>query len=88
MKSVIKKYLNIENIIVIGTLVFLLIRLRYGYCYNDEPFNLSLGQRLYKGDTLIVDEWNFICSFSIIPYLFYTLFRVFNVTNQGVIIYI
>lgn len=87
MNRVIKKYLNIENIIIIGTFVFLLIRLRYGYCYNDEPFNLSLGQRLYKGDTLIVDEWNYICSFSVIPYLFYTLFRIFNATNQGIIIY-
>ena len=38
--------------------LFLFWRARYGYCYEDEPFLLTLAQRLYKGDVLIVDEWH------------------------------
>ncbi len=38
--------------------LFLFRRARYGYCYQDEPFLVSLAARILRGDTLLLDEWN------------------------------
>ena len=38
--------------------VFLFWRARFGYCYHDEPFTVSLASRILHGDTLLVDDWN------------------------------
>ena len=58
--------------------VFLFWRAKYGHYYNDESFIVSLAQRLYKGDALIVDEWH-VCQntgFLLLPFyaLYYSIF--------------
>ena len=41
-------------------LAFILLfwRARFGYFFDDEPFVITLAQRLYNGDRLIFDEWH------------------------------
>ncbi|MCH5303583.1 MAG: hypothetical protein J1E41_01855 [Ruminococcus sp.] len=38
--------------------VFLIWKAPHGYIFNDEPFMLSLGHRIIKGDVLFVSAWN------------------------------
>lgn len=38
--------------------LFLVWKAHQGYIFNDEPFMVSLGHRLVKGDMFFVDEWN------------------------------
>ena len=54
--------------------VLLLTRSRYGFSYNDEPFILSLAQRLYYGDSLFIDEWNFAQNVGTLLLPFYRLY--------------
>lgn len=66
--------------------LFLFVRARYGYCYEDEPFLLTLAQRLYKGDVLIIDEWHGCQNFGLLLLPLYALYRVFFETNDGLIL--
>ena len=45
---------------------FLFWRARYGYSYNDEPFCITLAQRLYQGDALFRDEWHVCQNFGVV----------------------
>lgn len=38
--------------------IFLIWKCRYGYGAGDEPFYLTLAQRLADGDALLSQEWN------------------------------
>ena len=67
-------------------LAFLLWRAKYGFCYNDEPFIVTLAQRLYNGDALIVDEWHGTQLFSAVLLPFYAAFRLFSSTNEGILL--
>ena len=54
--------------------VLLFIRSRYGFSYDDEPFLLTLAQRLYHGDSLFIDEWNFAQNVGVLLLPFYRLY--------------
>lgn len=69
-------------------LFFLLIRAKFGFCFNDEPFCVTLGQRLYQGDSLIVDEWHGCQLFSGIMLPFYAVFRLFSPDNEGILLFL
>lgn len=81
------KYLPMVFIFLAG-LLYLLNRSRYGYIFNDEPFLVTLGQRVYGGDALFVDEWHISQLFSIIMLPFYAFFRLFNSSNMGILLYL
>ena len=66
--------------------LFLFWRARYGYCYEDEPFLLTLAQRLYKGDVLIVDEWHGCQNFGLLLLPLYAVYRVFFGSNDGILL--
>ena len=68
------------------TLLFLLIRAPYGWCFNDEPFIITLAQRLYKGDHLILDEWHPAQVFGPVILPFYYVFRLFSPDNTGILL--
>ena len=59
---------NKNNIIFVMTIIlgfiFLIWRAPFGYCFNNEPFIVTLGQRLSNGDSLIFDEWHMAQTFS------------------------
>lgn len=69
-------------------LLFLLGRAKYGFCFNDEPFCVTLGQRLYNGDALIAEEWHGCQLFSAIMLPFYSVFRLFSETNEGILLFL
>ena len=56
-KSTTKKRIVSLIVLIICALV-LLWKARYGWTFNDEPFMISLGHRLLKGDLLLINEWN------------------------------
>lgn len=68
--------------------VFLVIRAKYGFCFNDEAFCVTLGQRLYQGDALIAEEWHGCQPFSGVMLPFYALFRLFSPTNEGILLFL
>ena len=69
-----------------AALLFLLLRVPYGWCFNDEPFIISLAQRLYMGDRLILDEWNPAQVFGPVLLPFYYVFRLFCQDNTGILL--
>lgn len=71
--------------IVLG-LCFLFRRARYGWCWDDEPFLVSLAQRLWYGQSLIVDEWHVAQLTGVLILPFYSLFRLFSDGNTGVLL--
>lgn len=58
IKSISKKQNLIFSIFFVLGAIFLFWKMQYGYIFNDEPFILSLGHRLLKGDKLFINEWN------------------------------
>lgn len=85
-KQNLRFFYGIEVCIMLAGLVFLFWRAPYGYCYNDEPFIVTLGQRLYMGDSLLFDEWHLTQSFSPVMLIFYGLFRLFHDSNEGILL--
>lgn len=72
-------------VIILG-LCFLLLRARYGWCWDDEPFLVSLAQRLWYGQSLITDEWHVAQLAGVLILPFYGLFRLFSDGNTGVLL--
>ena len=68
------------------SLCFLFIRAPYGWCFNDEPFIITLAQRLYNGDHLILDEWHPAQVFGPVLLPFYWVFRLFSADNTGILL--
>lgn len=69
------------------SLIFLLWRAKFGFCFNDEPFNFTLAQRLYNGDCLLVDEWHGQQNFGVILLPFYYLYQNFFMSNEGILLF-
>ena len=67
-------------------IVFLAWRAPYGYCFNDEPFVVTLGQRINFGDCLIFDEWNMAQTISPVIALFYKIFVFINGSTEGILL--
>lgn len=82
-----RKYVNILSItVIIGSLFFLLWRCKYGYCFNDEPFHITLAERLFNGQVLYADEWHISQNFGVVLLPFYALFRLFSPDNTGIML--
>lgn len=60
-----KKFLGLA--IIFAIVVLLIVRALYGFDNVDEAFYLAMMDRIWKGDALIVEEWNatqfFFCLF-------------------------
>lgn len=67
--------------------LFIFWRASYGYCYEDEPFLLTLAQRLYMGDILIVDEWHGCQNFALVLLPLYRVYRAIFGTNDGIMLF-
>ena len=76
----------IIGVALLASLAFLLIRAPYGWCFNDEPFIVTLAQRLYMGDRLILDEWHPAQVFGPVLLPFYYVFRLFCRDNTGILL--
>lgn len=67
-------------------IVFLAWRAPYGYCFNDEPFIVTLGQRISFGDSLIFDEWNMAQPISPFIAFFYIIYVFFHGSTEGILL--
>lgn len=94
IKKSLEKNQNILFLILIAFgAVFLFWKAQYGYIFNDEPFILTLGHRLLKGDKLFINEWNGtqLCAFFNYPIIkLYSLIKkpVFELVLFVRIIYV
>ena len=79
--------IRINQILILMGGVFLLIRAPYGYCYNDEPFIVTLGQRMSYGDSLIVNEWHLTQLISPVLMLFYKFYHLLFPSNEGILLF-
>ena len=77
---------RVQKIILFLGLLFILWRVPFGFSFNDEPFMISLGQRLSYGDSLIVDEWHLTQFFAPVTMFFYKMFHMFSHTNEGIVL--
>ncbi len=66
--------------------LLLVIRSRYGFSYDDEPFLLTLCQRLYYGDSLFIDEWNFAQNAGVLLLPFYRLYVAIFGSVDGIVL--
>ena len=73
-------------LILFAGAAFLICRAPYGYSFSDEPFSITLGQRLSYGDALIVNEWYIVQPIAPVLMLFYRLYHVFFSSNTGIIL--
>lgn len=85
-KNRLKSRAVIHFSVIAAGLIFLLWRAKYGWCWDDEPFILSLAQRLYYGHSLITDEWHVSQFTGVVLLPFYKLFRLFSDSNEGLLI--
>lgn len=76
----------IDAIVIFSGLCFLFWRARYGWCFDDEPFLVSLAQKLWYGQSLITDEWHVSQLTGVLILPFYSLFRLFSDGNTGVLL--
>lgn len=77
-------YLN--AIVIALSLVFLLWRARYGWCFDDEPFIVSLAKRLSDGQRLLSEEWHVAQLTGVLLLPFYKLFHLFSDSNDGILL--
>ena len=82
-----KTELLVSIIIMILGFLFLIWRVRFGYCFNDEPFILSLAHRLSLGDKLIIDEWHPTQLFGIIVFPIFKLYYFIKGSTEGLLLF-
>ncbi len=72
---------------MLALLPFFIWKCRYGYGGCDEPFYLTLAQRLSKGDALLCDEWNLsqLSGFLLLP--FYRLHQLIAGSTEGIVLH-
>lgn len=66
--------------------VFLFWRAQYGYSFNDEPFCVTLAQRLFQGDTLFRDEWHVCQNFGVVLLPLYALYHTIFGGTTGILL--
>lgn len=81
-----RRFSYLSGAAILVSFIFLLIRAPYGWCFNDEPFIVTLAQRLYMGDRMILDEWHPAQVFGPVLLPFYYVFRLFCPDNTGILL--
>ncbi len=72
---------------IAAALPFLIWKCHYGYGANDEPFYLTLAQRLANGDALLSEEWNLSQLSGLILLPFYRLHNLFTGSTEGIVLH-
>lgn len=79
-----QKFFRVFLFIISG--ILLSFRAQYGFFFNDEPFIISLAQRLYYGANLIIDEWNTTQNFGALLLPLYKLYIALTGSTEGIIL--
>lgn len=69
-----------------AAVVLLCWRAQYGYSFDDEPFLVSLAQRLYAGDSLFIDEWNLAQNVGVLLLPFYRIYIALFGSVDGILL--
>lgn len=72
---------------LIPLLFFFIWKCRYGYGGLDEPFYLTLAQRLSMGDALLSEEWNLSQLSGILLLPFYRLHELIMGGTDGIVLH-
>lgn len=72
---------------LIPLLFFFIWKCRYGYGGLDEPFYLTLAQRLSMGDALLSEEWNLSQLSGILLMPFYRLHELIAGGTDGIVLH-
>ena len=75
-------------IILSAGALFLIWKAQYGYIFNDEPFIVSLGHRMAKGDRLFVHEWNITQLFSFFMLPLVKLYTAIAGSTTGLLLFV
>lgn len=77
----------LSNVTIIFGFLFLVWRVRFGYCFNDEPFILTLAHRLTMGDNIIIDEWNMgqLFGLAILPLV--KIYKLLVGSTEGILLF-
>ena len=68
--------------------VFLCQKARTGYIFNDEPFMITLGHRILKGDRFFIDEYNSAQLTGLFYVPFVWLFTAVTKSTTGMILFL
>ena len=85
-----KKLNKIDYLFIVLLLACIILNLwksRYGFASSDESFYVTLVDRFYKGDLMIVDEWHPSQFPAVLLIPFYSIFRLFSNGTEGVILF-
>lgn len=78
---------RIGAVLLCLTGALLLWHCRLSFCQSDESFYLALVHRFWRGDRMILDEWNACQIYSPILLPFYALYRLIVPEGTGVYLY-
>ncbi len=86
-----KKHIPIYDFLFILSMLllsaFFIWKCPYGYGGGDEPFYLTLAQRLSMGDALLCDEWNLSQLSGLLLLPFYRLHRLITGSTEGIVLH-
>lgn len=80
-----KKYI-FNTALFLFSFLSLVIFAPFGYSFNDEPFIVSLAQRLHFGDSLFVDEWHVTQNFGVVILPLYKLYLAIFGSTEGILL--
>lgn len=74
-------------VFMIAILFFFIWKCPFGYGGGDEPFYLTLAQRLSMGDALLADEWNLSQLSGILLLPLYRLHQLITGSTEGIVLH-
>ncbi len=74
-------------ILIVSSILILITRCFYSFCWSDETFYFSTCHRFYTGDSIFVHEWfpTQLSSVAVLP--LYSLYMTVTGSNTGIILY-
>ena len=79
-------FLALLSAVFLYVIYFITVKYAFDFSF-DEPFPLSICERLFSGDKLIIDEWALPQFSAIFQYLPFYCFRKITGSTQGIVLF-